>query len=179
MFENLLWAFYLQIPVVIGGVLHMVAVRLDLWPGLARPLSRRLFGANKTWRGFVLVPLLTALGALVLLPVEWALGPEALLGPAWLLPAAALAGLGYMLGELPNSWFKRRLGIAAGATPARGRQLFMALDQLDSALGVALVYACFPGIGLGVCLLYVLSFPFTALAVKRLLFWASLKSSPA
>ncbi len=179
MLNILMQAFYLQIPVVIGGVLHMVVVSRNLWSPLARPINVRLFGANKTWRGFVVVPLLTALGALCLLPVEIMLGHAAPIGAAQLVPAGLLAGLGYMLGELPNSWIKRRLGIAAGTTPARGRLFFMALDQLDSGVGVALMYAFYPGIAWPVCLAYALTFPCTALVVKRLLFRARLKANPA
>jgi CDP-diacylglycerol--serine O-phosphatidyltransferase len=176
---DLLLVYYLQIPVVIGGVLHMLVVSRGWLPQLAVPVHRGLFGANKTWRGFVVVPLLTAGGALLLLPGEWLLGEKAPIGAAWLLPAGFLAGLGYMLGELPNSFLKRRLGIAPGATPERGRQFFVLLDQLDSGIGVALAYALFPGLSLTAFLLFVLTFPLTALGVKRLLFLAKLKANPA
>jgi hypothetical protein len=50
-----------------------------------------------------------------------------------------------MAGELPNSFLKRRLGIAPGTVPAAGlsRWLCLALDRLDSTaamlLGMALV----------------------------------------
>jgi CDP-diacylglycerol--serine O-phosphatidyltransferase len=171
-------AYYLQIPVVIGGVLHMVVVSRGALPGLAVPVQRRLFGANKTWRGFVVVPLLTAAAALLLLPVEWHLGTQAPIGAERLAATGFFAGLGYVLGELPNSFFKRRLGIAAGTTPARGRRFFLLLDQFDSALGVALAYALC-GIAPLACLLFALTFPLTALGVKRLLFMSRLKASPA
>ncbi|MES2917827.1 MAG: CDP-archaeol synthase [Pseudomonadota bacterium] len=175
-----LWlVWYLQVPVVIGGVLHMVAVSRNWCPRLVRPVHRGLFGANKTWRGFVLVPLFTAGGALLLAPVELLLGERAPVGAAAWGVAGFLAGLGYMLGELPNSFFKRRLGIAPGATPERGRQFFVLLDQLDSGIGVALAYALFPGLSLSAFLLFILTFPLTALGTKRLLFLARLKSSPA
>lgn len=176
---ELLLVWYLQVPVVVGGVLHMLAVSRNWWPALARPVHRGLFGANKTWRGFVLVPLFTAAGALLVLPVEWWLGARAPVGVALWLPAGLLAGLGYVLGELPNSFFKRRLGIAPGATPKRGRRFFILLDQVDSGIGCALAYALLPGLSPLAFALFVLTFPFTALGVKRLLFLAKLKSSPA
>lgn len=177
--HELLLVWYLQVPVVFGGVLHMLVVSRGWLPSLVVPVHRQLFGANKTWRGFVVVPLLTALGALLLLPGELLLGENAPIGIAWLLPAGFLAGLGYMLGELPNSFFKRRLGIAPGATPERGRAFFVLLDQLDSGIGVALAYALFPGLTLSAFLLFVLTFPLTALGVKRLLYLAKLKANPA
>lgn len=176
MAEWLLLAFYVQVPVVIGGVLHMLVVSRDWWPALKVPVHARLFGANKTWRGFVLMPLFTALGAAALWPLEQWLGARAVFGP-WLLAAGFCAGLAYVLAELPNSFVKRRLGIAPGTTPERQRLLFIALDQLDSGIGVALAYALLPGLPPVVCLLYALTFPFTALAVKRLLFMARLKQS--
>jgi hypothetical protein len=52
-----------------------------------------------------------------------------------------LLGLGYLLAELPNSYLKRRLGIPAGRPSPRYRAAFALLDQADSALGFALVYA--------------------------------------
>lgn len=176
--NELLLALYLQVPVVIGGVLHMVVVSRKLWPRLAQPVHAPLFGANKTWRGFVVVPLATLAGTLPLLPAEQLLGENAAFGsPGELLLAGLLAGFAYVLAELPNSWWKRRLGIAPGATPERHRRFFIALDQVDSGLGVALLYACWPGIPWQASLLYALTFPGTALLVKQGLYRAHLKSS--
>lgn len=172
-----LWvALYVQIPVVIGGVLHMLAVTRDWLPGLKVPVHAPLFGANKTWRGLLLVPLLTAFGALCLWPLERLLGERAVFGDTLLL-AGLVAGLGYVLAELPNSLIKRRLGIAPGETPARAAAFFIFLDQFDSGLGVAIAYALYPGFGLEVCLWYVITFPFTALLVKRWLYWMKLKKA--
>ncbi len=172
--DALFTALYLQIPVVIGGVLHMLAVTQDWLPALRRPINSRLFGANKTWRGLVLVPLLTTLGALCLWPVEWLLGDNRIFGHHLLL-AGFVAGWGYVLAELPNSFLKRRLGIAPGAAPDRHKHLFVFLDQLDSGVGVAIAYALYPGFGWDVGLLYAVTFPLTALAVKRWLFHMKLK----
>jgi CDP-diacylglycerol--serine O-phosphatidyltransferase len=172
--DSLFTALYLQIPVVIGGVLHMLAVTRNWLPGLRRPVNTRLFGANKTWRGIVLVPLMTTFGALCLWPTEWLLGDESIYGNHLLL-AGWMAGWGYVLAELPNSFLKRRLGIAPGATPDRHRRLFIFLDQLDSGVGVAIAYALYPGFDWVVCLLYALTFPLTALLVKRWLFYMKLK----
>lgn len=182
MVELLLWALYLQLPVVWGGVWHMLIVRRDSWPALRRPIALSWFGANKTWRGILLVPLLTASGALLLWPLEYlfaTIGRCTPLTDASLLLAGAAAGLGYVIGELPNSWLKRRLGIAPGTTPSRHGRWFLLLDQLDSGIGAALAYALYPGIGWPLALVYIVSFPLTALLVKRGLFLAGLKSRPA
>lgn len=176
MTEILIRAWYLQIPIIIGGVLHMLAVTKDWLPALRQPVCERWFGANKTWRGFLLMPLLTAAGAICLMPVEAGLGDAAMLGPLPLV-TGIIAGLGYTLAELPNSFIKRRLGIAPGAVPETHRQLFIMTDQIDSGIGVALAYLIYPGIDWEICLVYALTFPFTALMIKRLLYWCQLKKS--
>lgn len=176
MLLTLLDAVLLTLPIVIGGVAHMYAVSRQWLPALARPVNRRAFGANKTWRGFVLMPLLTIPGAYALgalLPLNprvdgWLAGT-----PLWLLGLAL--GLGYILLELPNSFLKRRLGIAPGETPGRGAWFFILLDQWDSAIGFALAYALLTPVPASVLLVQVLIFPAIALAVKRLLYMARWK----
>lgn len=172
----------LQVPIVFGGVMHMVAVKKAWLPGLVRPISQACFGANKTWRGMLLVPILSGVGALLLLPLMW-LSPQwlpaTLQGGENLMLAGVAGGLGYVLAELPNSFIKRRLGVAPGATPQRYRSLYILADQLDSGIGAGIAYFCFPGISLEAVLLYVAVFPLTALVVKRFLYLGGLKASPA
>lgn len=178
----LLLALYLQIPVVIGGVLHMVIVKRNDLSFLVIPLHKGWFGANKTWRGMIVVPLLTALGGLCMLPIEWLL--QQMIGVSllsqWNLGYLGLiAGIGYVLAELPNSFFKRRIGVQAGEVPEDKKYWFIALDQLDSALGVAFAYWFMLGISFETVWVYVISFPITALLVKQWLFSKQLKSSAA
>ncbi len=183
----LLLALYLQIPVVIGGVLHMVVVKRNYLSSLVIPIQQTWFGANKTWRGMLVVPLLTALGGLCLLPVEWLLdllfGSSLLsqfgLNQYHLAYLGLVAGIGYVLAELPNSFFKRRIGIQAGEVPEDKKYWFIALDQLDSALGVAIAYWLVLGVSFETAWVYVISFPITALLVKQWLFNNNLKSSAA
>ena len=175
-------ALYLQIAIVFGGVWHMVAVKRNWLAPLCRPIAENLFGRNKTWRGLVIVPVLTAIGAVLLFPLEalWPhLGWQSPLNGHSLLLAGLCGGAGYVLAELPNSWFKRQLGIAPGETPDQHRWLFLTLDQVDSGIGAALAFMLYPGIDGLTALVYVLTFPAVALLVKRALFMAKLKSSPA
>ena len=165
--SDLALALYLQLPIVIGGVLHMVVVTHDHWPAWRRPLHEAWFGRNKTWRGLIVMPALTAAGGLTLWPL---LGWQS-------IGVGAAAGLGYVLAELPNSFVKRRLGIGPGELPRQHRWLAVLVDQLDSGVGAALAYALYPGYGWKVCVLYALTFPITALLVKRVLFWVKLKKS--
>ena len=178
----LLLALYLQVPVVIGGVLHMVVVKRNYLSALVVPIHEGWFGANKTWRGLFVVPLLTAFGGLCMMPLEWLLTQAigtSLLSQWNLALLGFIAGVGYVLAELPNSFFKRRIGINAGVVPEDKKYWFIALDQLDSALGVAIAYWLMLGISLETVWVYVITFPITALLVKQWLFTKNLKSSAA
>jgi CDP-diglyceride synthetase len=130
---------------------------------LRSPLSRRfaapidggrtlrgkvMFGANKTWKGFVVM--VPAVGF-----AFWMLSS----GLAWLRPSelahlwpfspggyflvGCWTGLGFMLGELPNSFVKRQLEIAPGKPPANslGRVVSFVVDRCDSLLGGLLALA--------------------------------------
>jgi hypothetical protein len=113
------WAF---LPVAGMPIAHGPVLSLDLLRSLKRPIHARAFGANKTWRGAVVMGGGTLLAALALDRVpayRERLPPEGrAAGP---VRVGALLGLAVWLGELPNSFVKRRLGIAPGRqrrTPA-------------------------------------------------------------
>jgi CDP-diglyceride synthetase len=149
---ELLW---LAVPVIAAGLVHLAVLKLDLLPGLRRlPLDagatfrgRRLFGANKTWRGAVVTIATMALAA-------WAMA--ALNACCWHVPVLVpfaethplawglLLGTGYIVGELPNSFAKRQLGIAPGSAGAgMSGRVFWIVDQLDSLAGMLLFVAPF------------------------------------
>ena len=90
-------------------------LRWDLAPELRRPISARLFGANKTWRGALMMHggTLAATAALHRVPAyrRRLPGRVAEAGPA---RVGGLLGLALWVGELPNSFVKRRLGIPPG-----------------------------------------------------------------
>lgn len=125
------------VPVLGAPVLHAPVLSLDLLRALKRPIWRWGFGANKTWRGaLVMVTGVTAAAALLSLwPAWWHALPGGVqdAGP-WLF--GALLGVGIVVGELPNSFLKRRLGVAPGEQ-RRGAVgwLFVVLDQGDLVLG--------------------------------------------
>lgn len=133
---------YLMLPLIFSGIAHTVVIKLNLFPRLTVPISERLFGANKTLRGFVVVPLLTGVGVYLVLPLENVFGADLLVrfsdGHPWLIGLSV--GLVYMLFELPNSYLKRKLGIPPGERANRGTLAFSLLDQTDSALGCVLFY---------------------------------------
>ncbi len=104
-------------------VLHAPVLRCDLLKPLKRPIDggrsfrgRRIFGDNKTWRGALVIVAGVVVTTLALSHWDWWWSrlPDDLrdAGP---LPYGLLLGLGVVLGELPNSFVKRRLDIPPGA----------------------------------------------------------------
>jgi CDP-diglyceride synthetase len=101
-----------------------------------------VFGDNKTVRGFVVMVPATAAAFWALYLVLSAIAPS-VMGNLWQASArdyavlGAWAGLGFMLGELPNSFIKRQLDVAPGQAP-RGRTAALVsfmVDRLDSIVG--------------------------------------------
>ena len=122
------------LPVLGAVVLHAPVLRYDLLRPLKWPISARLFGSNKTWRGVVVM----FTGVVVATGAFWGWLPDSLRDEPWLL-VGALIGLGTVAGELPNSFVKRRLGIAPGArrTTPLGIALIV-FDQADFVPAIAL-----------------------------------------
>ena len=146
-------AVFLVTTMSTAGIAHALWLRSKLSLRLSAPVDlhlelrgRRIFGPNKMWRGFAMMPLAAAMAF-------WTVGSLRPGLPAWLasgmwdLSGAQYAALGlacgfaFMLAELPNSFVKRQLDVAPGMA-ARGRVLaaaFFVLDRVDSVLGVLIV----------------------------------------
>ncbi len=144
---RLLQASWFVLPVFLAGLVHIGVIRLRWFPALANcPLDmgltfrgRRLLGENKTVRGA-----LTMIGAATLFAAWLAHAPGQAASRLALDPLqhtrpylwGFLLGSGYIAGELPNSFLKRRLGIGAGETGAGMQKMFFWIfDQLDSLAG--------------------------------------------
>jgi CDP-archaeol synthase len=148
-------AVWLTAPILVAGLVHVAVITLDVAPALARPIDagrrwrgRPVLGSNKTWRGFVVMPTASA----ITIAVQQALATRsrhlaALASlcrgapPAWMV--GATCGAAYVLAELPNSFVKRRLGIAPGDIGPRARAAQYAIDQLDSVVGCAVAIRTF------------------------------------
>src|SRR5262245_27744781 len=140
---------YLAFPVLAAAAAHIVVLRLDLLRGLKAPLDfgltlrgRRLFGPNKTWRGALVMVAGSAVGMALQQRVRLPALELFDYGRvnAWLL--GALLGLGFVLGELPNSFLKRRCGVPPGGqAPGPWYWPFTLLDQVDSVIGGLLALA--------------------------------------
>jgi CDP-archaeol synthase len=134
------WVF---LPVLGAPLAHAPVLRADIAPALKRPINARLFGANKTWRGALAMTGGTLAAALALdrvpayrrrLPAPVAAANPALVG--------GVLGVASWLGELPNSFVKRRLGIPPGAqrrSPAGF--VISVVDQADWVPTAALLLA--------------------------------------
>lgn len=166
-------ALVLTIPLVVGGVIHMIVVKARLLSILAKPISLNAFGANKTYRGFVIMPLATVLGVFLAIKVDPAIFKSQ---NPWLL--GVLLGLGYVIFELPNSYVKRRLGVKPGKLPENNRFWFALVDQTDSGFGCILVYALLvpaPALSLIICFLIG---PLVHLGVNLSLYALNLRKEP-
>lgn len=183
-FSTLLWhsirlAFFALLPVILAGVLHMVIVTENYFPWLAKPIHQSIFGKAKTWRGFVLMPLLTSFSAYLIFKILASTGTTDIQilfrHPAWL--SGAVIGFAYIVAELPNSAFKRVLGIPAGQTPQHNRWFFITLDQLDSILGCCLAFLLLFDFTLTTLICVVVLAFILALLIKRLLFVSGYKKT--
>jgi len=145
---------YLFAPVLLGLTAHGICIKFG-WlnflvhavDGGAEFRGKRVFGANKTWRGIAAMALGTALGSAI--QAIWLHNYESVralelfdysLSKA--LPVGLLMGLACGLSELPNSFIKRQLDIAPGATASGWiNAIFYILDQVDFLVGIWIVLA--------------------------------------
>jgi len=117
-------------PLFFGLLTHGLCIRFGALRQLTRPISTRLFGANKTYRGLACVALGTAVGFVLIRPSLLPTEPPGLVLVGLCVGAAAMAA------ELPNSFLKRRLGIAPGSQASGARGVaFHVLDQVDMVFG--------------------------------------------
>lgn len=151
--ELIFKALWLAVPVIAAGLIHIAVIRVGAFPALARiPLDRRrtfrgrrILGENKSVRGAIVMPLAT-IGCTVVQAAfaerfEWA-RELSLIDFRRVSPIfwGALTGVGYIVGELPNSFMKRQLDILPGASAAGIKgAFFWFLDQVDSLIGILLV----------------------------------------
>lgn len=147
--DPLACALFIVGALSIAGFMHSAWLRAPVSRRLMMPLDggrslrgRRIFGENKTVRGFVVMVPGAALAfwALSRIVLFAGMPPDALwpLSAAGFAALGAWAGLGFMLGELPNSFVKRQLGVAAGEAPRSGsmRLLSFVVDRVDSIIGM-------------------------------------------
>jgi len=133
---------YFIFPLLFAGLIHhFVVIKYNLFTFLAKPIdsdkyfnSRPLLGKSKTWRGLLLVPILSSIGSVI---ISYLVPMPITLNPVWV---GLLLGFGYAIAELPNSFLKRRFDIQAGQKANnKSRVFFLVLDQIDSVIGAIII----------------------------------------
>jgi CDP-2,3-bis-(O-geranylgeranyl)-sn-glycerol synthase len=135
-------ALYLLVPLLVSAVLAGVIHRYDLWTCLKRPLDggmtvggRRLFGDHKTWRGAACAVVSCFITVLVQKHIVGDMAGAIAVTSYNDVNAVGLGaamGIGATIGELPNSFVKRKIGVAPG-TNAHGvlAVIFYIRGQVD------------------------------------------------
>lgn len=146
-------AVWLVFAIGTAGVIHVLWLKSSFSRRFRQPLDggltirgRRLFGENKMLRGLMVMPPATAFTFALLGGLrDWL--PSSVAAGIWDLSVVNYAylgfvcGLAFMLAELPNSFLKRQLDVSPGEVPNQYalRLFVLALDRLDSVVGVLLV----------------------------------------
>jgi CDP-2,3-bis-(O-geranylgeranyl)-sn-glycerol synthase len=134
---NYLSIFYLLFPAFAANMMPQIASSLGIFPKLNYPVDhykqlfgKRIFGDNKTYRGFV-----TGVGvAIIISLIQFILDKYGLIkvtelaGFGQFLFFGFLSGFGALAGDTVESFFKRRLDIK------NGRPL-IPFDQIDYLAG--------------------------------------------
>lgn len=144
-------------PIIIAATVSTIVVKLKVFNTWRLPMDNqktawdghRVFGDNKTWIGVVGLILFGAISMML-----WGLVCKSnpnIAANNWFYRAhdnttgfnslvGALMGLMYAVAELPNSFMKRRQGIAAGETVSGLKgTLNIILDHTDSIFGCAML----------------------------------------
>jgi CDP-2,3-bis-(O-geranylgeranyl)-sn-glycerol synthase len=124
-------SLYFFLPAYIGNMAPIIFKKV---PFLNKSINRRLFGPNKTWRGFILGVIFTTF-IFWLQKVMYLRGFKeyALIDYAdFSIMLGFLMGVGIMLGDAIESYYKRKQNIASGES-------WMPWDQLDFVFGGVLM----------------------------------------
>jgi len=195
MLKTILMMYVTLLPAILSGIFNMIWCKTGVLKSLKKPMDfgrclsdgKRIFGDNKTWKGFIGYLVLNTFFSIVWGCVSSAASIDHLNffyihhenTFIYNVLTGLLIGLGYALFELPNSFLKRRLDITPGKTISGFWKIFFIfLDQADSVFGCALVVWIFYDLGIGLYLLYVLVGAFTHIILNVLLYLAKLRKNP-
>ena len=179
---------------IVAGCLNMIWCRLNILKKYNVPMDynknfidgKRIFGDNKTWKGFIGYIILNIFCAVVLGKI-WSICnlnnmnyfyysiPNTIYNNCII---GLLLGLGYSLFELPNSFLKRRMNIEPGKTSSGiSKILFVFLDQADSVIGCCTVLYLFYNMTFKFYIMYILLGAFTHFVFNILLFLLKLRKN--
>jgi CDP-diglyceride synthetase len=179
---------------ILAGIVNSIFCKISLFNSLKIPMDsnknffdkKRLFGDNKTWKGFIGYIYLNLLFS-VILGFVWKAANLEQMNYFYInyhntiyynILIGILLGLFYGLFELPNSFLKRRLDVTPGKTiGGKKKVFFIILDQADSIFGIALVVWMFYPIGIKIYLLFILFGTVTHLLINMLLYFLHLRKN--
>ena len=194
--EKLAEMYITLLPVILAGIINMVWCKTTAFDFLKKPVDfgkklpdgRRIFGDNKTFKGFIGM---IAFG--IIFSVLWGL---VCADGTYLsehnyfyrnydntilhnIITGALTGFGYALFELPNSFIKRRFDITPGKNDIKGikRIFFIFFDQADSIFGCVLVVCIFYPLPIWYYFIYVLLGAVTHIILNMLLYFCHLRKN--
>lgn len=150
--------FYFGTPIIFAAVIHGFVLKYDWLKWLKKPMdcglkvrNKPLFGVNKTWRGLIVSVFGTVVFAYVhywLYLVSPFFEKISIVNYDRVIPlyVGLALGAGMILGELPNSFLKRQIGIGAGKQRSDFKGfLFRIYDQIDLLTGAWLLMIFVPG----------------------------------
>ncbi|MCR5835543.1 MAG: CDP-archaeol synthase [Lachnospiraceae bacterium] len=194
MFNIIVKMYITLFPTILAGIANMGWCKSSLMKAAMKPMDfgkefsdgKRIFGDNKTWKGFFGYILFNTIFSIL-----WGIICNVTKIEQWnyfylshdntvLLNViiGILLGLGYALFELPNSFIKRRLDITPGKSiDGIKKAFFIFLDQADSIIGCALVVWLFYDIGIGLYLLFIIVGAFTHILINMLLYFLHLRKN--
>jgi len=147
--DALACAVFIIAAFILSGAAHVLWLRSAASQRFAFPIDcglslggKRIFGDHKMFRGFIVIVPATGT-AFLLLSVVLGNAAPALAAQLWMLTpwnyavVGLWAGFGFMAGELPNSFIKRRLDVPPGGLPAHSwiRAICLVADRVDSIIG--------------------------------------------
>ena len=142
-------AFTLLLPITFAGLCRMSCMRIGWLEELDVPLDgglklggQPLIGKSKSFRSLIIYLLVATLVTLLLhssAQVSDLVAPVFLTNPFGLGPAITLS---YLLGEIVNSFIKRRFGIAASgeASSRLGSRVQAVFDNVDGIIASGLLF---------------------------------------
>lgn len=192
---KILGAMYITLlGTIVAGIINSIWCKTKYMKCLQVPMDagkclkdgKRLFGDNKTWKGFfgyiifniicmVLLGLLCDVSGIEEYNMFYhgisnTIANNCLIG--------LLLGLAYAVFELPNSFMKRRLGIVPGKSMTGIKKVFFVFfDQADSIFGCVLVVCIYSSMSLGFYFVYVLVGAVTHIVINMLLYLFKLRKN--
>jgi len=139
-------------PVIFAAIFHMFVVKMKWFEYLTYPLDhhktfhkKRVFGQNKTYRGLIVMIVASIFFSYIyfLLVNNFPKFQQYNLlnnSTYSFIFYGFIFGFGYIIGELPNSFYKRQLSVIEGKSSTI---IMHFIDQIDSVFSVMLLLVAF------------------------------------